>query len=95
MLLSAHQNEGQNRDIKVAKRSFGNVAQFKYLGTTVTNQSVIHEEINRRMNSGNACYHSVKKLLSSRLLSKNINIKKNSVALVRKRTIPTAACGRS
>jgi hypothetical protein len=34
-----------------------------------------HEEIKRRLNSGNACYHSVQKLLSSRLLSKNVKIR--------------------
>jgi hypothetical protein len=27
------------------------------------------------MNSGNACYHSVQNLLSSRLLSKNIKVR--------------------
>jgi hypothetical protein len=32
MLLSRHQNGGQNRDIKIANRSFENVSQFKYLG---------------------------------------------------------------
>jgi hypothetical protein len=41
MLLSCHQNVGQNRDIKIANRSFENVSQFKYLGTTVTNQNFI------------------------------------------------------
>jgi hypothetical protein len=70
MLLSRHQNVGQNRDIKKANRSFENVSQFKYLGTTVTNQNLIQEEIKRRLNSGNACYNSVQNLLSSRLLSK-------------------------
>jgi hypothetical protein len=35
MLMSRHQNAGQNRNIKVANRSFENVAQFIYLGTTV------------------------------------------------------------
>jgi hypothetical protein len=45
MLLSRHQNVGQNRDIKIAKKSFENVSQFKYLGTTVTNQNLIQEEI--------------------------------------------------
>jgi hypothetical protein len=35
---------------------------------TVTNQNLNQEEIKRRLNSGNACYHSVQNLLSSRLL---------------------------
>jgi hypothetical protein len=47
MLLYRQQNVGQNRDIKIAKRSFENVSQFKYLGTTVTNQNLIQEEIKR------------------------------------------------
>jgi hypothetical protein len=51
------------------------VPQFKYFGTTVTGQNFIQEEIKRRLNSGNACYHSVQKLLSSHLLSKNLKIK--------------------
>jgi hypothetical protein len=45
MLLSRHQNAGQNLDIKIANRSFENVSQFKYLGTNVTNQNLIQEEI--------------------------------------------------
>jgi hypothetical protein len=48
------------------------VSQFKYLGMTVTNQNLIQEEIKRKLNSGNACYHSVQNLLSSCLLLKNI-----------------------
>jgi hypothetical protein len=75
MLLSSHHNAGQNHDIKTANRYFENVAQFRYLGTTITNQNLIQEEIKRRLNAGNACYHSVQNLLSSRLLSKNITIK--------------------
>jgi hypothetical protein len=75
MLLSRHQNVGQNRDIKIANRSFVIVSQFRYLQTTVTNQNLIQEEIKRRLNSGNACYHSVENLLSSRLLSKNLKIR--------------------
>jgi hypothetical protein len=68
MLLSRQQNVGQNRDIKIANRSFKNLSQFKYFGTTVTRQNLIQEDIKRRLNSGNACYHSVQNLLSSRLL---------------------------
>jgi hypothetical protein len=54
MLLSHHQNAGQNWDIKVANKSFENVSLFVYLGSTVTNQNLIQEVIN----SGNAFYHS-------------------------------------
>jgi hypothetical protein len=41
VLLSRHQNEnaGQNHDITIVNRSLENVAQFRYLGTTVTNQT--------------------------------------------------------
>ena len=49
--------------------------EFKYLGTTLTNQNSIQEEIKSRLKSGNACYHSVRNLLSSSLLSKNLKIK--------------------
>jgi hypothetical protein len=45
------------------------------LGTTIINQNLIQEEIKRRLNSGNACYHSVQNLLCSLLLSKNIIIR--------------------
>jgi hypothetical protein len=75
MLLSLHQNAGQNRDIEIANRSLENVSQFKYLGTTVTNQNLIQEEIKRRLSYGNDCYHSVQSLLSSRLLSRNLKMR--------------------
>jgi hypothetical protein len=65
MLLYRHQNVGQNQDIKSANRSFGNVSQSKYLRATVTNQNLIQEEIKRRLNSGNVCYHSVQNLVFS------------------------------
>ena len=48
---------------------------FKYLGTTLTNQNSIAEEIKCRLRSGNACYHSVQNLLSSRFLSQNLKTK--------------------
>jgi hypothetical protein len=51
------------------------VEDFRYLGTTLTNQNSIQEEIKSRLKSGNACYHSVQNLMSSSLLSNNIKIK--------------------
>jgi hypothetical protein len=50
------------------------VAELRYFGMTVTNQNMSQEEIKRRLNSGNACYHSVHNLLSSCLLSRNMKI---------------------
>jgi hypothetical protein len=44
-------------------------------GNDVVNKNCIQDEIMRRLNSGNACYHSVQNHLSSRLLSKNIKIR--------------------
>jgi hypothetical protein len=75
MLMSHHQNVGQNHDIKMGNRCFENVAQFRYLGMTVTNQNLIQEEIKMRLNLGNACYHSVQNLLSSDLLSRHVKIR--------------------
>ena len=45
------------------------------MGTTLTHQNSIPEEIKSRLRSGNAFYHSVQNLLSSRLLLKNLKIK--------------------
>jgi hypothetical protein len=56
-------------DIEIENRLFENMSQFKYLGTTVTNQNLIQEEIKKRLSSGNAWYHSIQNLLSSRSFS--------------------------
>jgi len=50
------------------------VEEFKYLGTTLTNQNSIHE-IKSKLKPGNASYHTVQSLLSSSLLCKNLKIK--------------------
>ena len=52
------------------------------MGTTLTNQNSILEEIKSRLRSGNTCYHSVQNLLSSRLLSKNLKIKINRTIIL-------------
>jgi hypothetical protein len=73
MFTSRHQTAEQSNYIRVANKSFENVAKFKYLGSTLTN--CIYEEIRSRLNSGSACYHAVQNLLSSCLLSINVKIK--------------------
>jgi hypothetical protein len=54
MIMSRHPNSGQNQNIRIANESFENVARFRYLGTTLTNQNDMHDEIKSRLNSGNA-----------------------------------------
>ena len=61
--------------MKIDNSSFERVEEFSYLGTTLTNQNSVQEEIKSRLKSRNACYHSVQNLLSSSLLSKNLKIK--------------------
>jgi hypothetical protein len=75
MNISLHQNTGQNQNIRIPNESFQSVAKFRYLGTTLTNQHDIHDEIKSRLNSGNVCSYSVQNLLSSRLISKSLKIK--------------------
>jgi len=74
MVMSRDQNAGRSYHIRIDNSSFERVEQFKYLGTSLTNQNYIQEENNSRLQSRNACYHSVHSLLSSSLLSKNIKI---------------------
>ena len=61
--------------MSVDNSTFERVEEFKYLGTTLTIQNSIRDEIKSRLRSGNACYHSVQNLLSSRLLSRKLKIK--------------------
>ena len=75
MVISGEQTAGLSHSMKVDSSSIERVEEFKYLGTTLTNQNSIQEEIKRRLKLGNACYLSVQNLLSSSLLSKNLKIK--------------------
>jgi hypothetical protein len=74
-MLMSRKKAGQNHSIKKTNRSFEGVAELECFGTTLTDQNCIHKEIKSRINSGNACYHSVQSLLSSRLLSRNVKVK--------------------
>jgi hypothetical protein len=75
MIMSQNQKAGHNHNINIDNKSFKRVEEFKYLGATLKNRNSIREEIKSRLKSGNACYHSVQNLLSSRLLSQNTKIR--------------------
>ena len=64
MAMSRDQNAGRIHSVRVEK--------FKFWGTILAYQNSIPKEIKSRLRSGNACYHSVQNVLSSRLLSKNL-----------------------
>jgi hypothetical protein len=59
MLTSRYQKAGQNHSIKIAKRSFEDVAKYKYLVTTLPDQNFIKKVIKKIPNFENACYNSV------------------------------------
>jgi len=70
MVVSRQQSAGQNHHLLIDNKSFENMGNFKYLGTTVVNRNCIHKEIKRRLNMGNACCNTVQSLLPN-----NIKIK--------------------
>jgi hypothetical protein len=74
MVMSRDQNAGRTHSMKFDNSSFKCVDEFKYMETTLKNQNSIQEEIKSGLKSGNAWCHSVKNLLSSCLLSKNLKI---------------------
>ena len=69
--MSRDPNARRSHCMKSDNSCFERVEDFKCSGTTL-NKNSIQEEIKSRLNSGNACYHSVQNLLSFSLLSKNI-----------------------
>ena len=62
MVMPRDQNAGRINSVRIGNSTFERVEEFKYLGTTLTNQNSITEEIKSRLRSGNACYHSVQNL---------------------------------
>jgi hypothetical protein len=49
MVISPDQNAGRSHSIKAGNSSFERAEEFKYLGTTLTNQNSILEEIKSRL----------------------------------------------
>ena len=75
MTVFRDQNAERIHSMKMDNSPIERVEEFKYLGTTLTNQNSMQEEIKSRLKLGNACYYSVQNLLSSSLLSKTLKNK--------------------
>jgi hypothetical protein len=82
MFMYRHQNAEQNHIEQMAYKRLENVAKFRYFRTTVTGQNYVHEEINSRLNSENACYLSLENVLSSLFVSEGIKIKIYSTSIL-------------
>ena len=67
MVKSRNQNAGRSHTIKISNSSFERVDEFKFMGTTLIKQNSMQEKIHSTLQSGNACCHSMKNLLSSSL----------------------------
>ena len=74
MEVGRHRGMLANEYIKIDSNSYENVKTFKYLGSLLTNQKSIYQEIESVIKAGNSCYYLVQTLLSSRLLSKNFKL---------------------
>ena len=61
--------------MKTEYSSIESVEEFKYLGTTLTSQNSIQDEMKSKLKLVIAFYYSVQNLLSSNLLSKKLKIK--------------------
>ena len=59
MVMYRDQNAGRSHSVSTDNNTFERVEEFKYLGTNLTNQNFILEEIKSRLRLRNACYHSV------------------------------------
>ena len=79
--MSRYQNAGQSHNIKFANVSFERVEQFKYLGTIITNQNSIQDEMKSTLPSECACCHSVQNLFFLFAIQKYIHIKVHSTII--------------
>jgi hypothetical protein len=71
-IVSQDQNAGQSRNLSIVNKLLRKGGAVKIFGNRPKkNQNSILVEIKSRLKSGNACYHSVQNILSS----KNIKIK--------------------
>jgi len=73
MAITRRSEDSSN--LKVENKEFEQVKEFKYLGVTLNNKNIMHEEINVRLNAANRCYFAMETIFKSKLISKNVKEK--------------------
>ena len=79
MVMFRDLNAGGSHNIKGDNSSCARLEESKYLGTTLTNQNSIQEEIRSKFKSGNSSSHLVQNILSFSFLNKYIKIYRNTI----------------
>ena len=62
--IRLHRGAIANEHIKIGSNSYEKVKTCEYLGSLISNQNSIQEEIKCRFKAGNSCYYSVQTLLA-------------------------------
>ena len=61
-ILMTRNNRGEKRRIRIGNHSFEEVQEFKYLGSTITENNETSEEIKPRIAAGNRSYYALKNI---------------------------------
>jgi hypothetical protein len=68
-------NKKAMHELKIGKYKFVGISRFTYLGSVLTENNSIIAEINERIKKGNATFYKNRKLLTSKLLARNIKLR--------------------
>jgi nucleoside-diphosphate-sugar epimerase len=68
-------NKKTIHELKIGEYKFEGISRFTYLGSVLTENNSIIAEISERIKKGNATYYKNRKLLTSKLLTRNIKLR--------------------
>jgi hypothetical protein len=68
-------NKKTIHEFKIGEYKFEGISRFTYLGSVLTENNSIIAEISERIKIGNATFYKNPKLLTSKLLTRNIKLK--------------------
>ena len=79
-----------NKHIRTGSNSYEKKKTFKYLGSLLTNQNYVHEEIKCGLEEGNLCYYSVQAIC---LLDSSLKIWKLRYIRIKQKHMPVVLYG--